>query len=225
MTIGALTVFLSYLNKFFKPVQDLAKMTNSIAQAAVGVDRVQMILDADDMIPEKPDAKEIPPVKGEITFDQVAFAYKPDAPVLKEVTFTIKPGQLVGFVGADGGRQVHRRRASSRASTTRPQGRILVDGQDVRDYKISSLRDQIGIVLQDTVLFRGTIADNIAYGRPDASRDEMVGRREARQRGRVHREDAEGLRQRGRRARDDACRAASGSASASRARSSATPRF
>ena len=82
MTIGALTVFLSYLNKFFKPVQDLAKMTNVIAQAAVGLERVQTILEADTIIPEKPDARDPGKVKGEIDFEHVAFAYDPAAPVL-----------------------------------------------------------------------------------------------------------------------------------------------
>jgi subfamily B ATP-binding cassette protein MsbA len=173
MTVGALTVFLSYLNKFFKPVQDLAKMTNSIAQAAVGVERVQTILGADDMIPEKPDAKPVGPVKGEITFEKVAFSYKPDAPVLKEITFKIQPGQLVGFVGATGG-------GKSTVASLIPrfydptQGRILIDGVDIKDLKLKSLRDQVGLVLQDTVLFRGTIADNIAYGRPGAAREEVV---------------------------------------------------
>jgi ABC-type multidrug transport system fused ATPase/permease subunit len=173
MTIGALTVFLSYLNKFFKPVQDLAKMTNSIAQAAVGVERVQAILGADQMIPERPDAREPEIVKGEITFDKVAFSYKPDAPVLKEISFSIKPGQLVGFVGATGG-------GKSTVASLIPRfydptaGRILVDGVDLRDLKLESLRNQIGLVLQDTVLFRGTIADNIAYGRPGATREEVV---------------------------------------------------
>ena len=173
MTIGALTVFLSYLNKFFKPVQDLAKMTNSIAQAAVGVERVQTILAADEMILERPDAREPGAVKGEITFDKVAFAYKPDSPVLKEISFTIKPGQLVGFVGATGG-------GKSTVASLIPRfydatgGRILIDGVDVRDYKLKPLRDQVGCVLQDTVLFAGTIADNIAYGRPGATREEVV---------------------------------------------------
>ncbi len=96
MTIGALTVFLSYLNKFFKPVQDLAKMTNSIAQAAVGVERVQTILAADEMIPEKPDAREPEGIKGEITFEKVAFAYKPDSPVLKEITSRSTPASSSG---------------------------------------------------------------------------------------------------------------------------------
>ncbi len=173
MTIGALTVFLSYLNKFFKPVQDLAKMTNSIAQAAVGVERVQSILAADEMIPERPDAREPGTLKGEITFDKVAFAYKPDEPVLKEITFQIRPGQLVGFVGATGG-------GKSTVASLIPRfydakgGRVLIDGVDVKDYKVKSLRNQIGCVLQDTVLFAGTIAENIAYGRPGATREEIV---------------------------------------------------
>jgi subfamily B ATP-binding cassette protein MsbA len=173
MTIGGLTVFLSYLSKFFKPVQDLAKMTNSIAQAAVGVERVQTILEADTLIPERPDAREPGPVRGAIAFDKVAFSYKPDAPVLKEITFSIEPGQLVGFVGATGG-------GKSTVASLIPRfydptaGRILIDGVDVRDLKLDALRNQIGLVLQDTLLFRGTIADNIAYGRPGATRDEVV---------------------------------------------------
>ncbi|HTY42527.1 MAG TPA: ABC transporter ATP-binding protein [Thermoanaerobaculia bacterium] len=173
MTIGALTVFLSYLGKFFKPVQDLAKMTNSIAQAAVAVERVQTILAADEMIPEKADAREPKDVKGEITFDKVAFAYKPDSPVLKEITFKIEPGQLVGFVGATGG-------GKSTVASLIPrfydanQGRVLIDGVDVKDLKVKALRDKIGLVLQDTVLFAGTIAENIGYGRPGATREEIV---------------------------------------------------
>ena len=173
MTIGALTVFLSYLNKFFKPVLDLATMTNSIAQAAVAVERVQSIILADQLIPEAPNATEPAPFKGEIIFEKVAFSYQPDSPVLKEITFTIEPGQFVGFVGATGG-------GKSTAASLIPRfydptaGRILVDGVDVRAYKLKSLRAQVGVVLQDTVLFQGTIADNIAYGRPGATRQEVI---------------------------------------------------
>ena len=173
MTIGALTVFLSYLNKFFKPVLDLATMTNSIAQAAVAVERVQSIILADQMIPEAPNATEPAPFKGEIIFEKVAFSYQPDTPVLKEISFTIEPGQFVGFVGATGG-------GKSTAASLIPRfydptgGRILVDGVDVRAYKLKSLRSQVGVVLQDTVLFQGTIADNIAYGRPGATRQEVI---------------------------------------------------
>ncbi|HXJ29973.1 MAG TPA: ATP-binding cassette domain-containing protein [Gemmatimonadales bacterium] len=144
-------------------------MTNSIAQVAVAVERVQAIIFADQLIPEAPNATEPALFKGKIVFEGVAFAYKPDAPVLKEVSFTIEPGQVVGFVGATGG-------GKSTVASLIPRfydptaGRILVDGVDAREYRLASLRSQVGIVLQDTVLFQGTIADNIAYGRPGATR-------------------------------------------------------
>jgi ABC-type multidrug transport system fused ATPase/permease subunit len=173
MTIGELTVFLSYLNKFFKPVQDLAKMTNTIAQAAVGVDRVKTILDADVVLPEREDAHEEGPGAGEIVFENVAFAYDKDAPVLKDVSFAIQPGQLVGIVGPTGG-------GKSTVVSLIPRfydptgGRVTIDGVDLRDYRLHSVRSRIGFVLQDTTLFRGTVRENIAYGRPDATDEEIV---------------------------------------------------
>jgi ABC-type multidrug transport system fused ATPase/permease subunit len=172
MTIGALTVFLSYLAKFFKPVQDLATMTNSIAQTAVGVDRIRAILDADTVIPERPDARGQETVAGDIVFDRVAFAYDPDAPVLKEVSFHVAPGEMVGVVGPTGG-------GKSTIVSLIPRfydptaGKILVDGVDIRDYKLQALRNHIGYVLQETVLFQGTVRDNIAYGRAGATEDEV----------------------------------------------------
>jgi ABC-type multidrug transport system fused ATPase/permease subunit len=172
MTVGALTVFLSYLNKFFKPVQDLAKMTNAIAQAAVGVERIQAILETDTIIPERPDAREPGAVRGEITFDHVAFGYSKDDPVLRDVSFSIKQGETVGIVGTTGG-------GKSTVVSLIPRfydptsGTVRLDGVDIREYKIHPLREQIGFVLQDTVLFRGTIRDNIAYGRPGATQKEI----------------------------------------------------
>ena len=172
MTVGALTVFLSYLNKFFKPVSDLAKMTNAIAQAAVGVERIQAILETDTIIPEHPDAREPGTTRGEIMFDHVAFGYNKDEPVLKDVSFTIKQGQLVGVVGTTGG-------GKSTVVSLIPRfydptsGCVRIDGVDIREYKLHPLREQIGFVLQDTVLFRGTIRDNIAYGRPGATQKEI----------------------------------------------------
>ena len=173
LTVGALTVFLSYLTKFFKPVQDLATMTNSIAQTAVGVERVQAILDADTVIPERPDAQEPETLKGDIVFDHVAFSYDAGTAVLQDVSFHITPGQMVGVVGPTGG-------GKSTIVSLIPRfydptaGKIQVDGVDIRDYKIQSLRDQIGYVLQETVLFQGTIRDNIAYGRPGAAEAEIM---------------------------------------------------
>ena len=173
MTVGALTVFLAYLTKFFKPVQDLAKMTSSIAQAAVGLERIRKILDTDVVIPERIDAKPLPSCRGEITFENVAFGYDPAAPVLKDVSFKITPGQLVGIVGTTGG-------GKSTVVSLIPRfydptgGRVLIDGVDLKELQLASLRSKIGYVLQDTVLFHGTVRATIGYGRPNASEEEIV---------------------------------------------------
>jgi ABC-type multidrug transport system fused ATPase/permease subunit len=173
MTIGALTVFLSYLNKFFKPVQDLASMTNRIAQAAVGLERVQTILNADAIIPEKPNARDPGKINGEIVFENVSFAYDSVASVLRNINLTIKPGTRVGVCGPTGG-------GKSTFISLIPRfydpttGRILIDGTDVTEFKLAALRELFGFVLQDTVLFAGTIRDNIAYGRPEATLDEII---------------------------------------------------
>ena len=173
MTIGALTVFLSYLNKFFKPVQDLAKMTNVIAQAAVGLERVQTILDADTIIPQKPDARDPGKLKGEIVFEHVAFAYDPAAPVLRDINLTIKPGQRVGVCGPTGGGKSTvlsliprfydptraRARSMARMSPT-------TSSTGCANRSASSCRTPCS--------FAGTIRDNIAYGRPDATPEEII---------------------------------------------------
>ncbi len=172
MTAGDLTVFLSYLTSFFKPVKDLASMNNSIAQTAVAVERIQTILDADAILPESAKPRE-QQIQGEIVFDHVAFAYDPSSPVLRDVSFSVKPGQMIGVVGPTGG-------GKSTIMSLIPRfydptaGKVLVDGVDVRDYRLQALRDQIGYVLQETVLFRGTVRDNIAYGRIDATEEEIV---------------------------------------------------
>ena len=173
MTVGALTVFLAYLAKFFKPVQDLAKMSNTLAQTAVAMERVQAILDTQATVPERPDAREPGTIKGAIAFDHVAFGYDPAVPVLRDVNFNIAAGQLIGVVGATGG-------GKSTVVGLIPRfydpgaGRVLVDGVDVREFKLEGLRSQMGFVLQDTVLFRGTVRDNIAYGRPGASEADII---------------------------------------------------
>ena len=173
MTVGSLTVFLAYLAKFFKPVQDLAKMTNAVAATNVGLERIRSILDIGVTIPEGPDAREPEPFKGAITFEHVAFSYKPEAPVLADVSFSIAPGQFVGLVGMTGS-------GKSTIVSLIPRfydptaGRILIDGADLRAYTLDGIRRQIGFVLQDTVLFRGTVRDNIAYGRPDATEEQII---------------------------------------------------
>jgi subfamily B ATP-binding cassette protein MsbA len=173
MTAGGLIVFLTYLNRFFKPVQDLAKMTNSIAQASVATERIRAILETDEIIRELPNALDASSLRGEIVFENVAFRYDADVPVLRDVSFQVEPGQFVGIVGATGS-------GKSTVASLIPRfydataGRVLIDGVDVRDYQLHGLREKFGFVLQDTVLFHGTVSENIAYGRPGATNQEVL---------------------------------------------------
>jgi ABC-type multidrug transport system fused ATPase/permease subunit len=173
MTAGALTVYLAYLKSFFKPVKDLASMTSTIAQTTVALERIETILSSDEVIKERLTPLDPGRVKGAVSFDGVSFGYDKDSPVLHDVSFKIEPGQVVGIVGPTGS-------GKSTVLSLLPrfydpaQGRVLIDGMDIADYKLSALRAQIGFVLQDTVLFRGTVRENIAYGRPEASDEEIV---------------------------------------------------
>ncbi len=173
MTAGALTVYLAYLKQFFKPVKDLASMTSTVAQTAVALERIQAILSADDIIEERAGAIDPGRVLGAIDFDRVSFGYEGDAHVLHDVSFSIQPGQVVGVVGSTGS-------GKSTLLSLLPRfydpklGHILIDGVDIADYKVAALRSQIAFVMQDTVLFPGTIRENIAYGRPDATEQEII---------------------------------------------------
>jgi subfamily B ATP-binding cassette protein MsbA len=173
MTAGALTVYLAYLKQFFKPVKDLASMTSTVAQTTVALERIETILSADQVIKERAHAVDSGRVKGAIIFDRVSFGYNKDEPVLHEVSFAIEPGQVVGIVGPTGS-------GKSTVLSLLPRfydpllGHIRIDGIDVADYRLAVLRSQIGFVLQDTMLFPGTIRDNIAYGRPEATDDEII---------------------------------------------------
>jgi len=173
MTAGSLVVFLAYLGKLFKPIQDLAKMTNTVSQAAVGLERIKAILDTDEQTPEHPNAQMVQNLKGNIEFRNIWFGYTARQPILKDLSFSISPGQMVGIVGPTGS-------GKSTIVSLIPRfydpisGEVKIDGRDVRDFTLKSLRDQIGFVLQDTQLFRAPIWQNIAYGKPDASRDEII---------------------------------------------------
>ena len=173
MTIGSLTVFLSYLSKFFSPVKDLAKMTNAVAQATVALERIQQILETDDIIPQKPGAINPEKFKGEIIFENVAFGYNHGTAVLKNINIKINSGQRIGICGPTGC-------GKSTVASLIPRfydpvaGRILIDGTDIADYTLDGLRKQIGFVLQDTVLFYGSVGENIAYGKPGATKEEII---------------------------------------------------
>jgi len=173
MTIGSLTVFLSYLNKFFNPVQDLAKLTNNIAGATVALERIQSILKTDVIIPQKPGAIYPSGIKGDIVFDHVFFSYVKGIPVLKNLDLSISAGQHVGICGPTGS-------GKSTLASLIPRfydpesGRVKIDGIDITNFQVDGLRDQIAFVLQDTVLFYGSIRENIAYGRPEATDMEIM---------------------------------------------------
>ena len=173
MTVGTLTVFLWYMNKFFSPVQDLAKMTSTIAQATVAFERIQAILDTEIIVSEKPDAVEPEHFNGGIVFNNVSFSYIPGVPVLEGLNLNIKPGERIGICGPTGsGKSTI---VSLIARFYDPTaGRVLIDGVDITDFTLDGLRSQIGFVLQDTALFYGSVLENIAYGRPDASREEVI---------------------------------------------------
>jgi subfamily B ATP-binding cassette protein MsbA len=173
MTIGTLTVFLAYLAKFFQPVRDMAVMTNSLAAVSIAFERIRAILEADFVVPERPNAIDPPRLRGEIAFEHVAFGYEADVPVLRDISFTITPGQTVGVVGPTGSGKSTVVSLVPRFRDT-DAGTIKIDGVNICEYKLHPLRQQIGFVLQDTVLFSGTVRENIAFGRPDADDDDVV---------------------------------------------------
>jgi subfamily B ATP-binding cassette protein MsbA len=173
MTAGALVVFMTYLGKLFRPIQDLARASTNIAQAAVGLERVRAVLDADERLPRSPHARPLTRVDGRVEFRGVTFGYDPARPVLTDLSFVVEPGQLVGLVGPSGS-------GKSTLVSLIPRfydpnaGTVMIDGYDVRDLTIRSLRQQIGFVLQDTQLFYAPIWQNISYGQPDATREQIV---------------------------------------------------
>jgi len=173
MSAGVLVAFLLYLGKMYKPMRDLSKMSDTVTKASVGYERVQELLQAESRIRDKPDARPAPRFTGLIEFDRVSFSYDRDSAALSEVSVRIEPGQVAALVGPSGA-------GKSTMASLIPRfydpvsGSVRIDGADVRDYTLKSLRDQISFVLQDTLLFRATIWENIAYGRPDADPEDTV---------------------------------------------------
>jgi ABC-type multidrug transport system fused ATPase/permease subunit len=173
MTVGALTVFVWYMNKFFNPVQDLAKMTSTIAQATIALERIQAILDTETVLAPSSSGRCPGKLRGEISFEEVSFYYDPLSPVLNDINLRISSGQRVGICGPTGcGKSTIVSLIARFYDPTK--GRVLIDGVDIKDYRLDALRDQIGYVLQDTALFYGSIRENIAYGRPDATDEEII---------------------------------------------------
>ncbi len=174
LTLGEWQKFSLYLVYVFFPMGQLGMIISLTSQAAASAQRIFEILDARNDVEDRPGAVELSEVKGEIVFDDVSFRYfKGGEPVLSHVSFKASPGQKVALLGSTGSGKTTIINLLPRFYDA-SQGKVMIDGHDVRDITIASLRSQIGIVLQETTLFTGTIRENIAFGRPDASMDQVI---------------------------------------------------
>jgi len=170
---GSLVVFILYLGKMYKPMQELSKMTDAYSKALVGYERIQEVLETDKEVKDAPRAIRAPRFKGKIEFEHVDFYYTPENPILKDVSLTIEPGKLVALVGPTGAGKTTIISLIPRFYDP-VSGVIKIDGADIKRFRQKSLRQQISFVLQETVLFHAPIWQNIAYGKPEASKDEIL---------------------------------------------------
>lgn len=165
--------FILFLGLFYQPITTLARVMEDLQQATAGAERVFELLDTDPDIADVKGARDIIDAKGEIAFKNVSFSYTPESPVLKDISFTAKPGKMIALVGPTGVGKTTIISLVARFYDP-DSGSILVDGMDLKEVTLSSLRSQISIVLQDTFLFNGTVADNIAYGSKEATVEDIV---------------------------------------------------
>jgi ATP-binding cassette subfamily B protein len=172
LSAGSLIVFIWYLAKMYKPMQDFAKMTDSYSKAAVGYERIREIFDTEPKVLDLPTSRRAPRFRGDIEFDHVAFSYVPERPILKDINFKISSGQMVALVGPTGAGKTTIANLIGRFYDP-DSGIVRIDGHDVRDFHQKSLRDQMSFVLQESILFRAPIWQNIAYGKPEATRAQI----------------------------------------------------
>jgi ABC-type multidrug transport system fused ATPase/permease subunit len=169
---GDVLVFLAYLGMLYQPVNAFCQSANVLKSAGAQLGRVFEVMDAVPAITDKPDARLLDRVKGDVEFDHVSFSYDPDQSILRDVTFHVPPGSVVALVGRTGAGKTTLASLLTR-SYDPIQGAIRLDGHDLRDLKVDWLRRQFSVVLQDPILFAGTIGENIAIGCPAASREEV----------------------------------------------------
>ena len=172
ITAGSLVAFLTYAVNISNPIKRLSRVIGNIQRAMAAAQRVFDVLDLPETIKNLPEAKALPTVKGQVSFNNVSFSYNPGEQVLNNVSFSVKPGEMIAFVGPSGA-------GKSTVASLLPRfydvtdGSITIDGHDIRHVTLDSLREQVGIVPQETVLFNGSVYDNILYGRLDATQEEV----------------------------------------------------
>ena len=173
VTVGTLVAFTGYIWRFWMPIQNLGNFYNSMVTTGAYVERIFELLDEPEDITDREGAVELPPIRGHVTFDHVNFSYEPGNPVLKDVNFTITPGTSVAIVGPTGAGKTTIVNLLTRFYNP-DDGKILIDGLDLQSLQIKSIRKQVGVMLQDSFLFSGTIMENIRYGRLDATDEECI---------------------------------------------------
>lgn len=172
LSLGGLTVFVNYSRQFSRPINEISMQINTIFSALAGAERVFKVMDEEPEEADKPDAVEMSNVKGEVIMEDVSFGYNPDKVILKHINLYAHAGQKVAFVGSTGAGKTTITNLLNRFYDIQ-EGKITIDGRDIKDYVRKSLRSHIAMVLQDTHLFTGTVRENIRYGRPDATDEEV----------------------------------------------------
>jgi ATP-binding cassette subfamily B protein len=172
MTVGTLVAFLGYIGGLFGPVQGLTNTYQTLRRATVSLEAIFNILDADDVVADTPGAADIRPLRGEVEFRSVSFGYQPGSPVLRNINLTARAGETIALIGPNGSGKSTLATLLQRFYRV-TEGAITIDGVDIRSLTQHSLRSQIGVVFQDAHLFNDTVRANIAYGRPDASQEEI----------------------------------------------------
>ena len=172
LSLGGLTVFVNYSRQFSRPINEISMQINTIFSALAGAERVFKVMDEEPEEADKSDAVEMTNVKGEVIMEDVSFGYNPDKVILKHINLYAHAGQKVAFVGSTGAGKTTITNLLNRFYDIQ-EGKITIDGRDIKDYARKSLRSHIAMVLQDTHLFTGTVRENIRYGRPDATDEEV----------------------------------------------------
>lgn len=172
MTPGDVFIFAAYMKNMYSPVQKVARLSVKFSKAMASAQRISVLLETEPEILDRPQATKARHLKGEISFNHVSFGYDPDHPVFNRISFSVLPGQRVALVGSSGAGKSSIAKLILRLYDIQ-EGEILIDGIDIRDYQRASLRHEIGVVVQDSILFGTTIRENISYGKPDATQEEI----------------------------------------------------